>query len=294
MRIPQLHVGNGTDLSGITVFPVWTSATPIRGLVTGAAAQVEVGELTDGPSVPWLELSNRGARPALMLEGELLEGGWQSRALVRDVILAPHSRGRVAVACVEQGRWGGGGGHERRLRRATPLVQRALRVPEHERQSRVWSDIERYQSMAHSPTSSLVDQLGALEADHLIQHQPLPTLPGQSGVLIALGDQPLGLELFGSPAALTQHLPAIVQAARMDAMMAVGPHAEPAPGRRARRMAARLELIDIFTGQEDAGFGISMIAETPKLWVRGVATHDGRIAHLSALNITHPLLELTS
>ncbi|MEJ7647702.1 MAG: DUF6569 family protein [Nakamurella sp.] len=177
---------------------------------------------------------------------------------------------------------------------ATPLLQRALRVPEHERQSRVWSDVERYQSMAHSPTSSLVDQLGALEADQLVQHQSLPTLPGQSGVLIALGDQPLGLELFGSPAALAQHLPAIVQAARMDATMAVGPHAEPAPGRRARRMAARLELIDIFTGHENAGFGISIVAETPKLWVRGVATNDGRIAHLSALNITHPLLELTS
>lgn len=85
----------------------------------------------------------------------------------------------------------------------------------------------------------------------------------------------------------------------MDAMMSLGGRAggllaEPVPGRRARRMAARLELIDIFTGHEDAGAGHSLIAETPKLWVRGVATADGRIAHLSALNITHPLLEMTA
>lgn len=80
LTMPQLHLGRGTHYAGITVFPVWTSATPIRGLATGAAASVEVGEMPDGPAVPWLELSNIGSRPALMLEGELLEGGWQSRA----------------------------------------------------------------------------------------------------------------------------------------------------------------------------------------------------------------------
>lgn len=304
LTMPQLHLGRGTHRAGITVFPVWTSATPIRGLATGAAAAVEVGEMPDGPAVPWLELSNTGSRPALMLEGELLEGGWQSRALVRDVILEPQHRRRVEVACVEQGRWGGGGGHQRRLRRATPRVQRALRSSDHssadhQRQSRVWSEVERYQALVPTATSSLVEQLTVLDSDCGTAEPPLRTLTGQTGVLVALGGQPLGLELFGSPAALTEHLPAILQAARMDAMMSLGGHAggllaEPAPVRRARRMAARLELIDIFTGHEDAGAGHSLIAETPKLWLRGVATADGRIAHLSAQNITHPLLEMTA
>lgn len=212
--MPQLHLGRGTHRAGITVFPVWTSATPIRGLVTGAAAAVRVGEMPDGAAVPWLELSNTGSRPALMLEGELLEGGWQSRALVRDVILEPQHRRRVEVACVEQGRWGGGGGHQRRLRRATPRVQRALRSSDlgsadHQRQSQVWSEIERYQVLVPTATSSLVEQLSVLDEDRSTE-QPLRALAGQTGVLVALGDQPLGLELFGSPAALTAHLPAPV------------------------------------------------------------------------------------
>ncbi len=42
---------------------------------------------------------NQGAQPALLLAGELFEGGWQHRALVHDVVLAP---GNLAVVVVSR------------------------------------------------------------------------------------------------------------------------------------------------------------------------------------------------
>lgn len=292
MRIPPLHVGNGTHRAGVTVFPVWTSAPSIRGLATGTAAAIEVAELADGASVTWLELTNPGHRAALVLEGELFEGGWQSRALVHDAVLAPHSRARVAVACVEQGRWGGGLDHHRRSRRVTPRVQCALRAPEHQRQQRVWGDVASYQALSHSPTASLVEQLTAHQERAAVAPASTP-LPGQRGVLFAIGDQPLGLELFGSTAALAQHLVPLLRAAQLDAASSHAP-AVPAPGRRARRLAARLELVDVITGLAHAGSGVSLFAQSPKLVARGIAAPDGRLAHLSVLATTHPLLEMTS
>lgn len=89
--LPQLHVGRGTFVDGVTVFPVWTDAPQARGLDTGIEARVSVTERAGSPSVPELVVHNAGPRPALLLEGELLEGGWQHRGLVADVILAPGS-----------------------------------------------------------------------------------------------------------------------------------------------------------------------------------------------------------
>ena len=75
MKISQIHVGVGTQIGPLTVMPVWWAVDPNPGLVTGRQADVVVNECADGPEVAQLVVSNRGAAPALLLEGELLEGG---------------------------------------------------------------------------------------------------------------------------------------------------------------------------------------------------------------------------
>ena len=68
---------------------------------------------------------------------------------------------------------------------------------------------------------------------------------------------------------------------------------EPVPSRRARRMLARLDNVDLWAdGVDERGIAVRM--DTPRAQIRGVALPDRRIAHLSILNIKHPLLEVTS
>ncbi|MSY94722.1 MAG: hypothetical protein F2702_02325, partial [Actinobacteria bacterium] len=43
-RIPELHVGRGQQAGPLTVFPVWTGAPSLAGLVMGLAADVAVAE----------------------------------------------------------------------------------------------------------------------------------------------------------------------------------------------------------------------------------------------------------
>lgn len=287
--LPQLHIGRGIAAGAVTVFPVWSAGPPVRGLVTGSAADLSVSELDSGPSVTALQVSNTGKRPALLLEGELLEGGWQNRALVHDLILGPGSRHTVEVSCVEQGRWGGDVFHGHGTRKASPRVQMTLRSDAAFRQAQVWADVSRYEAaIGATPTSSLAGHL-----DQLPAAPRLAPLAGQRGVLIGLGEQPLALELFGSAKALAVYLPASVAAAALDAALLGGP-TTPVPARRARRLLARVELAHIVSREADAGDGFALGASTPQLAARGIAIDDGRLAHLSVLNVRHPLMELAA
>jgi hypothetical protein len=75
----------------------------------GAVARKELSirESGGGGAVNALEVENRGDRPVLLLAGELLLGGKQDRIIGRSMVLAPRSRARVPVFCVEHGRWTG-------------------------------------------------------------------------------------------------------------------------------------------------------------------------------------------
>ena len=137
--LPQLHIGCPSHRGGLSVFP---AGSPVRGLSGGSA--VAVDEREGAPVVEELVAHNRGQQPALLLAGELVEGGWQDRALVHDVVLAPGNLAVVSVSCVEQGRWQRSGQQSRRGRRASLLVRSAQTRHHDTRQSQVWERVSRY------------------------------------------------------------------------------------------------------------------------------------------------------
>lgn len=113
-------------------------------------------------------------------------------------------------------------------------------------------------------------------------------LPGQTGVITGVAGWPVTLELFGSPSALSAHLAGILDAARLDGLLAG--HAEPVPGRRARRFAAALSGLPLDPAPVDAGDGHRFTGGAADLAARGLAASEGILAHLSALNLRHQLI----
>ena len=63
-------------------------------------------ELDDGAEVPELLLLNTGNLPVLLVEGEMLLGGKQNRALNLSVLCRQGMITTLAVSCVESGQWG--------------------------------------------------------------------------------------------------------------------------------------------------------------------------------------------
>lgn len=292
MTMPELHVGRGTQVGPLTVFPVWASAPAVEELAMGAAAEVAVAERDGSPMVGELILTNTGTQAALLIEGELLEGGWQHRALQHDVILRRSSSMVASVACVEAGRWNGGATHVRRGRRASGNVRAAMSSPDPQhRQQDVWSRVSRYgQVMGTSPTSSHVDHLDRIPDTADVK--AVQVLEGQRGVIVGLAGQPVLLEVFPTHEALRSALPDLLSGLLVDAMASGAPN-EVTPGRRARRMVERLDGRRIrHASGVDAGDGESRALETAHAVLRGVTMAD-QWAHLSAFNRHHPLVKVS-
>jgi hypothetical protein len=301
MRIPTLHVGQGSHFGAVTVFPVWTEGREVRGLVTGTAARIESAEREGDPVVEELVLTNRGAAPARLLGGELLEGGMQHRALNHDVVLMPGQMMVASVSCVERGRWHGGAGQVRRGRRASVMVRSAQAMtPGGDRQQQVWDRVSRYDAAyGASATASYVDHLdrrGSLPAASGTDAAANPagdiggirSLAGQRGVLIGLGGQPACLELFASTTGLRRHLGALLQAAAVDAALLP---ADPTPGRRARRFVERLSTAPLHVDTAvDAGAGRALASRSVYHDVRGLEWTE-QLVHATIFNRRHPLME---
>jgi hypothetical protein len=231
----RVHVGQGTVRGSLTAFPVWTDAPSVpRRYLTGVAAAVDVAERAGSPVVEELVVTNRGDSPALLLCGELLEGGWQTRALAGTTLLAPGRPTVQPVVCVEQGRWSGGAAHARRARRAPLGVMRELHS-----QHEVWNRVRGYADVAgDSPTESLADRLDVTAPRARDLTRGLRPLAGQRGVLIGIAGQPVWLELFDSGRSLAAHWSALLHAATMDAL---GRPEVRTPAALARSFAERVE-----------------------------------------------------
>jgi hypothetical protein len=307
LMMPTLHVGHGTHLGGLSVFPIWTDAPVVSGLDTGRTARVLVEEREGSPVVGELVLKNDGAKPALLVAGELFEGGWQHRALNNDILLVAGQQLVASVSCVEAGRWQGATVQVRRSRRASMMIRSAQTIcGEGERQGQVWERASRYDTaFGASPTSSYVDHLNrraapeigddgqgqgsAQQAELAAGIKSIRALLGQRGVLIGLGGQPAFIELFASTSGLRRHLPGLLEAASIDAALLP---AGPTPGRRARRFAGQLTNAPI--GDElgaDAGAGHALASRSPYHEIRGLGWDD-HLLHATVFNRRHHLMEV--
>ncbi|WP_299926123.1 DUF6569 family protein [uncultured Nocardioides sp.] len=232
-----LHVGRGTSRGAMTVFPLWaTTSGSCR--YTTQTKHLDVTEVESGPDVGTLMVGNAGNRPALVLEGQLFEGGWQHRMSMKSLLVGVHQRISVEVACVEQGRWSGGRGQRTRGRRATPYVRDAARWSG-DVQGEVWTRVARHTQGTDNPTQSFVEHLDRVGGG-LADWSDLQPLPGQAGVLIGIGGQPYVAEVFDSPHTLRRQLGPILEAAALDSQLA--PPVE-TPGRRARRFIDRCDAL---------------------------------------------------
>lgn len=279
----ELHVGRGTTRGAMTVFPLWSASRNGYRRYTVGGKDLDVTEVDSGPDVGTLMVGNVGDRPALVLEGQLFEGGWQHRMARHSLMVGVHQRIPVEVACVEQGRWGGTGRQHSRGRRATPYVRDSVRR-EGDVQGEVWRRISSHTEGTTNPTGSFVHRLDQADRERETWSDLRP-LPGQVGVLIGIGGQPYVAEVFDSQHRLRLQLPALLEAAALDAALA--PPVE-TPSRRARRFVERLDRAPLGR-PEPAGIAERVRATTEHADVVTLRWQDLDV-HSRMTNVRHPML----
>jgi len=290
--LEHISVGAPINRLGISLIPVYLHGGTLD-IATGAASNVSIAERPNA-EVPTLVADNAGDRPALLVDGEIVEGGLQTRVINVSVLVAAHSQLLIPVSCVEQGRWNGGDSFRRGRSFAPRRVRRTKHasIGDNVRQSgnkrtdqgAVWSTVasELTRMNAASASGTLtagdtrLDDSRVMETvEELCRRGPLP---GQCGVVVAHGARIVSAELFATPAMLAAHWEALIRGVLLDSP-AVEPTSRPSLTRAVRflRSLSRSEA----TVTDGVGLGREYHLRTSKL-VAQALVHEGFIVHASA------------
>jgi len=107
--LSQLRLGEAIHFRNLTVFPLFKNNGPcadyilLKTAIDSKLAVVE--EVSEQGHVNELMIHNRGEKPILIPEGEILIGAKQNRVVNISLLVAARASLRIPVSCVERGRW---------------------------------------------------------------------------------------------------------------------------------------------------------------------------------------------
>lgn len=254
MTTISLHVGRGEHRGALSVFPIWRQFDVGPEVALADSGDLQVAELRE-PSVPHLQVTATGRRLVLLLDGDLLVGGWQNRVAFGSRLLAPGRPTTVNVRCVESDRWNGDtdhavGGRASSFVRGNPDQQE------------VWRRVAVEQNHSHQPPNV----------------RGLVPIPGQSGVMFGFGGTPTLVELFATDLMLAAAWPRILAAAAQEA---AGRPEKPTAGWRARKLVAVIDGMHIM-GDPQVGETV-LSAINGHIELRGIADAEG-LLHASIIS----------
>jgi hypothetical protein len=211
----------------LSVYPVLVDDVPLlrgRWLTLDKAISRGILEVSEKPggSVPVVRVGNRSRdENVLIMTGEVIAGGMQTRTIRHDVVLAPGQTIDLDVFCVEAHRWAGEEKFSRGSKTMLPQsIQGKLRGGAD--QGKVWSEVARNNSSlkAENATGSLES---ALNSTHVrkkledVRRKIVPQIPGGTvGFIFVAHGRALGAEFFGGEDLARELLPKLLDSYVVD------------------------------------------------------------------------------
>ncbi len=287
-------IGRPITRLGASIYPIYLLGQPLPfSFTTGITSDVIVSEKTNA-EVPTLQVTNRGGQPVLIPEGQVLDGGLQTRTTNVSILVPAGATIDIPVSCVEAGRWGGSNGFNDSNRKTSRRVRRAKQMGVRENvksygsresdQGDVWDVVSSELSSrnVHSSSSNFRDLEGVMNDDReiagaiedLIARGPMPE---QRGIVVTHGVRVVSAEFYATSEALRCNWEALIRGVILDA-----------PGREVPRPSATAVLKflrRIATGEIITAPGVGLGVEE-HIKNRGLVAHglscDGTLVHASA------------
>jgi hypothetical protein len=216
LNLPSLRVGEPIRHDTLSVFPLFAGSrrdVDYRLSDEALADQsVVVEEVSESGSVPNLLVENKGDLRVLFLEGEELVGAKQNRVLNTSVLVAAHSKLKIPVSCVEQGRWGyksryfgSSGSHSPSKLRLALKASVSRSVKENRGhasdQSEVWREVASLHAShgVSSGTSAMSDTFDTYRDQLTEYRERLKYVEGATGMAVAVGAKIVAVDLFDKP-----------------------------------------------------------------------------------------------
>jgi len=230
--LQNLTVDKPRTHKNMIVFPVrWSGkqaggdwATMDEAVAAGSLKIMEKSQAT----VPEVMMENTGGKTLLLMSGEIIAGGRQTRVIRKDTVIEPKQRVAVAVFCVEQRRWAGGRNFKNSANMAPAAMQDAIKRGAG--QNRVWREVRKKsrETGVTSRTESLDDVMNepSVRKEHDAAHKNLGKFSPPDTVGIAVADartgHVVGLELFGCRYLFEQLQDKLIEGYNMDIVVGKG------------------------------------------------------------------------
>lgn len=211
--IPDLRIGDPAHHESISIFPLFAEGLRSVDYILAEEAihegTLRITEKGKSGDVGQLTAENEGSNRILLMEGQLLSGAKQDRAVNTSLLLPAKSTVTIPVSCVEQGRWAWSSRTFTAERRHVPpslrrglkqSVTRALQrrgVPESD-QAGVWSDVQGLASMhaSESPSDAIGGVYEARSVEVTQTRVTLPHIEGATGFVVANGARLASFDCF--------------------------------------------------------------------------------------------------
>jgi hypothetical protein len=237
VTLPETRVGDPLRHKSLSVFPLFSNSDGKVDYRLSEAAFADesllVEEVNQGGSVSELLVENKGDVRVLLLEGEEFVGAKQNRIVNTSLLVPPHSKIKIPVSCVEQGRWrytskyfrSSGSHSPSKLKRALKAsVSKALKEKRGHKsdQHQVWQrveDIHAYYDMSPE-TGAMADAFDANQEKIEAYRSELQYVEKASGIAVAIGDEVISVDIFDQPATCQQVWTRMLSGVVLDAIEA--------------------------------------------------------------------------
>jgi hypothetical protein len=233
--LSSVEFGKPVHVKNLSMFPVLVGGEQAAAYLTLDEALAHgwatVTEVSEHGSVPTLRVTNGGAKPVLILDGEELVGAKQNRIVNLTILVAARSTLDIPVSCVEAGRWGGRSRSFAAAPRAHYAAARAQKLARVTRsikedgsrvadQGAIWDDIAAKSCrLGATSNTSAMDAMFEAAGSGLEEFEDgLQPTERQAGAMFAINGIIVGLDLFDTPATWRKLMPKLVHSYGLDAL----------------------------------------------------------------------------
>ena len=234
-RIEEVSLGEPTVYGQMAMFPLLDKEestidylTLDESIANGYAYVTEIDE--DG-IIPLLKFKNSSEKRIFLMEGEELVGAKQNRTLNISLLAPAEKEITIPVTCVESGRWdydsprfktSNRAHYSRGRREKMASVSESMNFcnrPE-ANQFEVWDEIsskaERMKSRSRtSAMGDIFENYRGRVSDYV---KTFTAVENQAGMLVMVGDDIVGLDLFDNKETLKKLMPKLVRSFALDAI----------------------------------------------------------------------------
>ena len=268
----------------------------ISGARASAGGKLEILELEGGASVNEIAILNASEEFVFFMDADILSGAKQNRVVNASVLLAPRSKTRVPVSCVERGRWRVISDKFKTSDFVAPSTLRSSKADKirqslaHKEghfadQGEIWADVDRM-SMRHKVSSSTSNLSDVYEAKMKEFDSFIGALkPGASasGLAVFLGKDLMAVDLFHRRDVYAEYFPRLLRAAAFEAQLIPDRKTATPEAEAKYRSTEFLEGLEGADGEEFPGVGVGKEKRFSHQSLDGFKlVHGGHTIHLAA------------